>query len=166
MSAEATRVEDLIDRALAFARGTPHRTFILYPLAVLIVKVVGSGGRPQLRWRYTPLLAWGYLQYRLCGEYRRPRAAGGWGMQTLPEHMVTTGPYAYVRNSMYLGHLIFLVGLALFTRSKLVLLFAAGVALWFNHRVRADERRLEELWGEPYRAYKATVRRWLPGLRV
>jgi hypothetical protein len=162
MSREPFASETLIDRALAFARSTPHRTFVLYPLAVLLIKVVGSRGRPRLRWRYTPLLAWGYLQYRLCGEYRRPRAAGGWGMQTLLENLVTTGPYAYIRNPMYLGHIIFLTGLALFTRSKLVLLFTAGVALWFNSRVDMDERRLEDLWGEPYRAYKATVPRWLP----
>ena len=85
-------------------------------------------------------------------------------MQTLPNSMVTTGPYAYIRNPMYLGHIIFLLGLALFARSKLVLAFALGVAWWFNRRVEADERRLEELWGEPYRSYKATVPRWLPHL--
>ena len=85
-------------------------------------------------------------------------------MQTLPEDMVTTGPYAYIRNSMYLGHIIFLLGLGLFARSKLVLLFALGVAWWFNQRVEADERRLGELWGEAYRTYKAAVPRRLPRL--
>ncbi len=139
---------DVLGRMLDFARGTPHRTFVIYPLAVLLLKVIGSGGNPSFRWRYAPLLVWGYLQYRLCGEYRRTRSGGGWGMQTLPEQMVTTGPYAYTRNPMYLGHIIFLVGLGLF--------------LWFNRRVEADERRLEKVWGQPYRAYRATVPRWLP----
>ena len=156
--------EQLLNRLADFARGTPHRTFVVYPIAVPAVKVVGSGGRPRFHWRYAPLLAWGYLQYRLCGEYRSPRAGGGGGMQTLPNSMVTTGPYAYIRNPMYLGHIIFLLGLALFARSKLVLAFALGVAWWFNRRVEADERRLEELWGEPYRSYKAAVPRWLPRL--
>ncbi len=153
---------ELLERMLEFAHSTPHRTFVIYPLTVVLLKVLGSWGNPRFRWRYAPLLAWGYLQYRLCGEYRRARPGGGWGMQTLPDQMVTTGPYAYTRNPMYLGHIIFLLGLGLFARSKRVLLFAAGVALWFNRRVEADERRLEELWGQPYRSYRATVPRWLP----
>ena len=156
--------EGLTSRIVEFARSTPHRTFVIYPLVVLLVKVIGSRGRTRFHWRYAPLLAWGYLQYRLCGEYRRGRAGGGWGMQTLPERMVTTGPYAYTRNPMYLGHIIFLVGLGLFVRSKLVLLFAAAVAHWMNKRVEADEQRLEQLWGLPYRAYRASVPRWIPKL--
>jgi protein-S-isoprenylcysteine O-methyltransferase Ste14 len=155
-------VQDALRRFLAFARSTPHRTFVVYPLTVLVLKVLASRGNPRFRWRFAPLLAWGYLQYRLCGEYRRARAGGGWGMQTLPDQMVTTGPYAYTRNPMYLGHLIFLFGLGLFVRSKLVLIFAAGIAYWFNQRVAEDERRLETLWGTPYRAYRASVPRWLP----
>ncbi len=162
MIAQPDEPASLSDRAIAFARSTPHRTFILYPLAVLLAKVIGSGGRPRFRWQYLPLLAWGYLQYRLCGGYRRPHAGGGSGMQTPPATMVTTGPYAYIRNPMYLGHIIFLVGVALVARSRLVFLLAAVVAWWFNKRVGSDERQLEELWGEPYRTYKRSVPRWLP----
>ena len=154
----------IIHRAISLARNTPRRTFVLYPLAVLLVRVIGSAGHPRLRWRYLPLLAWGYLQYRLVGEYRRPRAGGGSGMQALPELMVTTGPYAYMRNPMYLAHIIFLFGLALLTHSRFAFLLAATVAWWFNERVERDERRLEELWGEPYRTYKAAVPRWIPWL--
>ena len=156
--------ERLISRLVEFARGTPHRTFVVYPLVALLVKVIGSQGRPRLRWRFAPLLAWGYLQYRWCGEYRRDQGGGGRGMETLPDNIVTTGPHGYIRNPMYLGHIIFLLGLGLFARSKLVLLFGLGVAWWFNRRVEADERRLEELWGEAYRTYKAEVPRWLPRL--
>jgi protein-S-isoprenylcysteine O-methyltransferase Ste14 len=63
---------------------------------------------------------------------------------------------------MYLAHIIFLTGLALLSRSRLAWALALGVALWFNHRVEDDERRLDELFGDRYRAYKARVPRWLP----
>jgi protein-S-isoprenylcysteine O-methyltransferase Ste14 len=48
----------------------------------------------------------------LVGRYRLPRAGGGWGMQVVPEQIVTTGPYGYTRNPMYLGHLNFMIGLS------------------------------------------------------
>ena len=61
----------------------------------------------------TPLLAWGYLQYRFVGRYRHPRAGGASGMDRPPERIIASGPYRYTRNPMYLGHLIFLTGLAI-----------------------------------------------------
>ena len=54
--------EGLTSRFVEFARSTPHRTFVIYPFVVLLVKVIGSRGRPRFHWRYAPLLAWGYLQ--------------------------------------------------------------------------------------------------------
>jgi hypothetical protein len=155
-------VQAMTDELLAYARSTPHRTFVLYPLSMLLLHLLAHRGRPQLDARFIPLLAWGYLEYRLCGGYRRAQGGGGRGMETLPEQLITSGPYAYVRNPMYLGHLIFLFGLALVTRSRLALALAAGNIWWFNTRVQADERRLLQHLGEPYRAYLARVPRWIP----
>jgi protein-S-isoprenylcysteine O-methyltransferase Ste14 len=109
-------------------------------------------------------MAWGYLQYRWCGGYRRPRGGGGPGTEVPPDRLVTSGPYAIVRNPMYLGHLIFLTGLALTLRSPRAALLAAGVATWFHRRVLDDERRLHALFGDEYTAYTRRVSRWLPGL--
>jgi hypothetical protein len=152
----------VVDWFLSYARGTPHRTFVLYPLGVLLAHVLANRGRLRLDWRFAPLLVWGYAQYRLCGAYRRGEGGGGRGMETLPEQLITSGPYAHVRNPMYLGHLIFLLGLALTTRSSIAVGLLAGNILWFNTRVQVDERRLLTHFGEPYLDYLATVPRWLP----
>jgi protein-S-isoprenylcysteine O-methyltransferase Ste14 len=69
-----------------------------------------------------------------------------------------------MRNPMYLGHLVFFAGLALVLRSW----FGAAVlvlhAVWFDRRVRADERHLAGIFGEPYRDYCRRVKRWVPGI--
>ena len=153
---------DWLGRFEAFAARTPNRTFLLYPTAVALWRLMRTGGRPRFAWRFLPMLAWGYLQYRWCGQYRRDLGGGGPGLENPPDELVTTGPYAYVRNPMYLGHIIFLVGLALLTRSRLAWLIAVGTAWWFNLRVEGDEVRLQERFGEPYFAYRQSVNRWIP----
>ena len=83
-------------------------------------------------------------------------------METPPERLVVTGPFAWCRNPMYLGHLIFLLGLALSLRSALAAAIAAANAIWFQFRVLRDEKRLRERFGQPYVDYSARVKRWLP----
>jgi protein-S-isoprenylcysteine O-methyltransferase Ste14 len=85
-------------------------------------------------------------------------------MKTMPERLVTHGPYAYTRNPMYLGHLIFLVGLALSLRSGLAAVIALASAVFFQVRVRRDEKRLREFFGAPYAEYCGRVKRWIPFL--
>jgi len=65
---------------------------------------------------------------------------------------------------MYLGYLIFTAGLALAFRSPLALGLLVERAARFSARVRADEARLERLFGDEYQGYKSRVRRWVPGL--
>src|ERR1700736_4427426 len=92
---------------------TPAQTFILCPLAVLAVELARHGGTLVFVPYGGLLLGLGYLQYRLVGRYRLRRGGGGPGLQPPPERIVAEGPYRYVRNPMYLGHLIFMLGLAL-----------------------------------------------------
>ena len=121
-------------------------------------------GQLRLEPWFLPLLAWGYLQYWLIGKYRIRRGGGGPGMDTPPERLVTTGPFTYCRNPMYLGHIIFLLGLTLSLQSVLAALITVATAAWFQFRVQRDERRLSERFGQPYVDYAARVKRWIPGL--
>ena len=83
-------------------------------------------------------------------------------MSTPPKRLATSGAYAWCRNPMYLGHIIFLVGLALTVQSWLAAFIAAATTIWFTGRVRRDEVRLDARFGPEYSAYTARVRRWIP----
>ena len=148
-------------KLLDWLGGTPHRTFVLYPILVAVAASLRRG--PKLpRPIALPLLGWGYLQYRLVGDYRQRQRAGSRGFASLPERLLQSGPYAYTRNPMYLGHLIFLLGLALAFRSRLGWLIFMANLPWFQARVRADEVRLREKFGEEFDDYCRRVPRWIP----
>ena len=145
-------------------RSTSFRTFVLYPILTLAWELLLNKGRLRLEPVFLPLMVWGYLQYRLCGQYRIKRGGGGPGLDTPPERLVTTGSFAYTRNPMYLGHIIFLTGLALTLNSLFAALLTVVSTVWFHFRVLGDERRLTQRFGQPYVAYLGKVKRWVPGL--
>jgi protein-S-isoprenylcysteine O-methyltransferase Ste14 len=65
---------------------------------------------------------------------------------------------------MYLGHLVFLVGLTALTRSPVALAVTSALVPWFDERARTDHRRLTGFFGDRYAEYAERVPRWLPGL--
>jgi hypothetical protein len=144
--------------------GTSNRTFIAWPLALLLAEAALQQGFPRVNLLGLPLLVWGYLQYRLVGLYRTRLGGGGPGVSVPPDRIVEEGPYRWVRNPMYLGHLIFFAGLAVTLWSWLALAVFAFHAPWFDRRVREDEARLRERFGAAYDAYCARVKRWIPGV--
>jgi phospholipid methyltransferase len=147
-----------------FLSRTPVRTFFLYPVMTLAWELIIHGGKPNFHPLFLPLMVWGYFQYRLCGLYRIKHGGGGPGLEPPPQHLVASGPYAYTRNPMYLGHLIFLTGLTLTLQSWFAGLITIAVAVWFHLRVRGDETKLVERLGPPYVDYTRSVKRWIPGL--
>ena len=145
-------------------QGSPFRTFLLYPAIVVAWELLLNQGQLRLEPWFLPLLAWGYLQYRLVGRYRIRLGGGGPGMDTPPERLVVSGPFAWCRNPMYLGHIIFLLGLTLSLRSELGAVITAATVVWFQFRVARDEKRLRERFGQPYVDYSGRVKRWIPFL--
>ena len=143
---------------------TSNRTFVLWPVLLASAEGAIQQGVPRIEVWALPLLAWGYLQYTLVGRYRARKGGGGPGISVPPERLVTGGPYRWCRNPMYLGHLIFLAGLALFLQSWLGAAVLACHLAWFDRRARDDEARLAALFGDAYRDYAARVRRWVPGI--
>ena len=76
--------------------------------------------------------------------------------------LVTTGPYGWSRNPIYLGMLLLYAGIGLATRSPWVLALALPLFVIIRYGVVAgEEAYLERRFGEAWRDYKARVRRWL-----
>ena len=81
-----------------------------------------------------------------------------------PDNLVTSGPYRLTRNPMYLGHLIYSLGVVLAFRSPVAIVLASTRVIYFQLRVAKDEDRLEKVFGAQYREYCQKVKRWIPGL--
>ena len=76
--------------------------------------------------------------------------------------LVTTGPYRFSRNPIYLSMSILHLGIAIWANSAWLLLTLAAVLIVMSRGVIArEERYLERRFGKPYLDYKAAVRRWL-----
>jgi protein-S-isoprenylcysteine O-methyltransferase Ste14 len=79
--------------------------------------------------------------------------------------LATGGPYARVRNPLYLGNVLILAGAT--AASELLWLLPIGGAwalLVYGQVVRHEERRLSDKYGRAYRDYCASVPRWMPRL--
>jgi len=77
--------------------------------------------------------------------------------------LVDSGPFAIVRNPLYVGNILLWVGFAL--AARLVWLAPVIVVLLgveYHLIVKWEERLLEERLGGAYREYAARVPRWLP----
>ena len=148
---------------MRFLRKSPVQTFMLVPVAVFLWEL--ALGRLRIVPARLLLMLWGFAQYRLVGRYRVRLGGGGPGLSGAPpERLVESGIYAWTRNPMYLGHVIYMIGVGVFFMSWFGALVAFARTVWFHFRVLRDERGLAERFGEPYLAYRQRVRRWIPFL--
>jgi protein-S-isoprenylcysteine O-methyltransferase Ste14 len=78
--------------------------------------------------------------------------------------LVASGPFAVVRNPLYLGNITIWTGFTIAAGLLwLAPIAAALLAFEYHAIVRWEEQLLEERRGEEYRAYAERVPRWLPG---
>jgi len=79
--------------------------------------------------------------------------------------LVASGPFALVRNPLYLGNIALWVGFAVSARLVwLAPVVALVLGLEYHAIVRWEEQRLEAQNGDRYRQYVARVPRWIPTL--
>lgn len=76
--------------------------------------------------------------------------------------LVTTGVFALSRNPLYLGGVCFLLGVALLLDLPWVIaLLLPALIACHTLLIAPEERYLAATFGEEYRAYAATVHRWV-----
>lgn len=76
--------------------------------------------------------------------------------------VMTTGPFRFSRNPLYVGLLVLHLGLALLDPSVWALiLWPASVGLLLWGAILPEERFLAQAFGDTYVSYAARVRRWL-----
>lgn len=113
-----------------------------------------------------PMLAWflSGLAIVLIGEALRIWAAGH---LKKTKEVTTTGPYAYVKNPLYLGTLLILIGFCLMARNPYLLLI--GLAVFFVYyapfKKKREGNRLREHFGQAWVDYDLAVPDYLPNIR-
>lgn len=76
--------------------------------------------------------------------------------------IMTTGPFRHTRNPLYLALTIIHAGIAVMGNSIWVLLMLIPVLVIMQRSVIGrEERYLEGKFGDVYRAYRSSVRRWI-----
>lgn len=103
------------------------------------------------------------LRFYTLGQV--PEGTSGQGSVLEAETLNTRGPYAHVRNPLYLGNLGICLGLLLIAHDLWV--YLGGLAFFFGEYffiIRAEEAFLRERFGEKFDAFVAAVPRWIPRL--
>ena len=81
--------------------------------------------------------------------------------------LVTTGPYAHVRNPLYLGNLILSVGVCVVANVYwMIAVLTIGFLIQYTPIIRSEETYLMDVCGDRYRAYCAVVPRLIPHPRA
>jgi protein-S-isoprenylcysteine O-methyltransferase Ste14 len=77
--------------------------------------------------------------------------------------LIDSGPFAMVRNPLYIGNILLWAGFAVSAHLLwLAPIVVLVLALEYHAIVRWEERLLEERMGERYREYQRRVPRWFP----
>lgn len=80
----------------------------------------------------------------------------------VPKKLVTSGPFRFTRNPLYVMLVLIVVASGLMMQSAWFFIGAAALAVLLDRLVIIrEERVIREHFGEEYVAYLARVRRWL-----
>jgi protein-S-isoprenylcysteine O-methyltransferase Ste14 len=123
----------------------PWRRIVVFPLNTLGAVPIAVGVGANL---------WADRQFKRARTTVKPFE--------MPNTLVTAGAFSFSRHPMYTGMAMLLIGLAVFLGSVAPWLGVAGFVMVISWRfIPAEEKAMEEAFGEAYREYSKTVRRWV-----
>jgi protein-S-isoprenylcysteine O-methyltransferase Ste14 len=142
------------------ARVFAHRNLLAgVPLIAALLLAPAPGGAARLAPAFA-LAALGVALRARCTLYNR-------FAQGERKTLATGGPYAWMRNPLYVGNILLLLGAATIAGPLwLVPLSGAWAFLVYEQVVRHEERRLSQKYGSAYAAYVRSVPRWIPRVRA
>jgi len=120
---------------------------------------------PPLRWIGLVLLVVGLAGLAWCFALFVRVGRGTPNPSMPPTALVTVGPYRWTRNPIALSHAAALFGLSLLLGSVSAAATVVILAIPVHVAMVHEERTLETRFGDSYRAYKASVPRWIPRRR-
>ena len=136
------------------------RSYTPIPLLIAVLVLAEPSGMSFLIGGFTALL----------GETIRLWSVGYAGSATRTRHvgapmLITTGPYAYVRNPIYVGNFILSMGLCVMAWAWMPYMlgvFVLAFGVQYAMIVSLEEEHLQETFGDEYTRYLAHVPRFLP----
>lgn len=76
--------------------------------------------------------------------------------------LITTGPFAFSRNPLYLGgNLLMFLGASFIIGSPMAIALTLVHLPLMDLFIRREERQLDAKFGDEWRSYKGKVRRWI-----
>ena len=79
-----------------------------------------------------------------------------------PTDVVSTGAFRYVRHPLYLGCILFYLGLAVSTVSLFSFALLVLIFVFYNYIAGYEEELLVQRFGERYNSYKKSTGKWAP----
>jgi protein-S-isoprenylcysteine O-methyltransferase Ste14 len=106
------------------------------------------------------LAAGGGLVFLAFREFERHGTDGTPG--AVPRVLVTTGPFRYTRNPIYLAGVLIVAGLSLVLGSPIGLIVAPALGIVLQDRfIKPEEARIAATFGDEWAAFAARTRRWI-----
>ncbi|HEV8483964.1 MAG TPA: isoprenylcysteine carboxylmethyltransferase family protein [Blastocatellia bacterium] len=142
----------------------PGTVAVLVPFRILSRRSYSFELRGPLQYLALLLLLLGTAVYLRCVWDFAVTGRGTPAPIDAPKVLVVRGLYRYVRNPMYVGVLLVVLGWSALFGSSALLIYAGSVGLFFHlFVVVVEEPILRRKFGESYEQYCSSVRRWLPG---
>jgi protein-S-isoprenylcysteine O-methyltransferase Ste14 len=152
-------------KTLIFTVFVPGTVIVYVP-----IRLAGGLATPApgpLTWLGAAVILLGAAIYFRCAWEFAVRGLGTPAPVAPTKFLVTTALHRYVRNPMYIGVLLVVLGEAALFRALVLVEYAAFFfAAVFLFVIFYEEPTLRRQFGESYEEYRRTVPRWIPKFRA